>query len=127
MAIFVERDEFDVDNGFQYYLSFKPGFPGSERREDVCASVAVEALLCVSETGALADCRFVLPKPCRSEQALTFIRRQQEAHINPPQVHIAVPGAAGDAIANAIGSLELDVAGRIVGMVIRWMPEISAS
>ena len=81
----------------------------------------------MSETGDLADFSFVLPKPCRSEHALTFIRRQQEAQIVPPQVFVAVPGPSRDAVAKAMASLDIDLAGRIIGMEIHWMPGIGES
>jgi hypothetical protein len=122
MAISVQRDAFDDNFGFCYYVSFKPALPGEEAGEDVCARVPVETKLSLSETGDLADFSFVLPKPCRSELAITFIRRQQEARISSPQVHIAVPGTPGDALTDAVGSLELDLAGRIIGMSINWIP-----
>lgn len=129
MAILVQREAFDEEQGFHYYLSFKPSLPGLRinDNDEVCSSVAVEALLAVSETGDLAKCSFVLPKACRSEQALTFIRRQSEAQVAPPKVFIAVPGSPGDALATAIADLELDIAGRIVSMTIRWIPEIVPS
>lgn len=122
MAILVQRDAFDDNLGFSYYVTFKPGLPGEDAGEDVCARVPVEATLLVSETGDLADFSFVLPKPCRSELAITFIRRQQEAKISSPQIHIAVPGTAGDALTSAIANLDLDLAGRIIGMSINWIP-----
>lgn len=122
MTISVQRDAYDEDLGFSYYVSFKPALPGTVLDEDVCACVAVETTLSVSETGDIADFSFVLPKFCRSEQAITFLRRQQEAQISPPQVHIAVPGPTGDSSASAVGNLELDLAGRIIAISITWMP-----
>ncbi len=123
MTIQIERDGFD-ENGYQYYVSFKPNLSAAEAGEQVRARVPVEAALSISETGDLADLYFVLPKPCRSEQALTFIRRHDGARIEPPRVFVAVPGSNGDAVANAIGNLDLDLAGRIIGMEIRWTPEL---
>lgn len=122
MAILVQRDAFDDNFGFSYYVSFRPVLPGEDAATDVCARVPVETTLLVSETGDLADFSFVLPKPCRSEQAITFIRRQHEAKISPPEIHIALPGTAGDALTSAIGNLDLDLAGRIIGMSINWIP-----
>ncbi len=124
MAISVERDDFDAQNGYQYYLSFKPNLTAADVGEQVRARVPVEASLSISETGDLADVCFVLPKPCRTEQALTFIRRQDAARVDAPRVFLAVPGSNGDAVASAIGSLDLDLAGRIIGMEIRWMPDL---
>jgi len=126
MAISVQRDAYDENLGFSYYVSFKPTVPGAILDEDVCARVPVETTLSVSETGDIADFSFVLPKLCRSEQAITFLRRQQQARISPPQVHIAVPGPMGDSFASAVGNLELDLAGRIIAMSINWMPGVAA-
>jgi hypothetical protein len=39
-----------------------------------------------------------------------------------PRVLIAVPGFSGDAVMNAPAKLDLDLAGRIVGMEIKWQP-----
>lgn len=128
MAISVQREAFDADHGFHYYISFKPPFGGPvSDPEDVYSRVPVEATLSVSDTGDLADFSFVLPKPCRSELALTFIRRQTEASISPPKVHVAVPGPAADAMTVALASLELDLAGRIIGVDINWMPDIAST
>ncbi len=127
MAISIQRDAFNADSGYQYYVSFKPNVSAAEREQEVHARVPVEASLAISETGDLADIRFVLPKPCRSETALTFIRRQAEANVMPPQVSLAVPNLTGDALATAVASLDLDLAGRIIGMEIHWMPEVGAS
>ena len=124
MSIFIQRDGFHPDRGFEYHVSFKPNLPEIESEEEVRYHVPVEASLSVSETGELADFSFTLPKPCRSEQALTFIRRQSGARITPPQVFVPVPGPAADAVATAVADLELDVAGRIIGMAIRWMPDL---
>jgi len=124
MAISVHRDAFDENLGFSYYVSFKPPLPGAMPDEDVCSRVPVEAVLSVSESCDISDLSFVLPKLCRSEYAITFLRRQQEARITTPQVHINVPGAPGDALASAMGNLDLDLGGRIIGMSINWMPEM---
>ncbi|MFB3813468.1 MAG: hypothetical protein ACE14L_05095 [Terriglobales bacterium] len=122
MAISIERDGFNIDHGYQYYVAFKPNLSMLDLETEVHQRVPVEALLSVSETGDLADFSFVLPKPCRSENALTFIRRQQEAQIVPPQVFVAVPGPSRDAVAKAMASLDIDLAGRIIAMEIHWMP-----
>ncbi len=127
MAISIQRDSFDVDRGFQYYVSFKPNLTLLELEEEVCHRVSVQASLSVSDTGELADFSFILPKPCRSEHALTFLRRQQEARIVPPQVFVALSGASADAAATAVASLDLDLAGRIIAMEIHWMPDIGES
>ena len=125
MAISVQRDGYDENLGFSYYVSFRPAVPGTVVEDDVCARVPVETTLSVSETGDLADFSFVLPKPCRSEHAITFLRRQREARISPPQVHIALAGPLADSLASAVGNLELDLSGRIIAMSITWMPDVA--
>jgi len=82
----------------------------------------VEAAISVSETGELADLAFELPKPCRNDLALQFIRNDAMADYIEPKVLIAVPGFSGDAVLKAPAKLDLDRAGRIVGMEIQWQP-----
>ena len=82
----------------------------------------VEAAISVSETGELADLAFELPKPCRNDLALQFIRNDTMADYIEPRVLIAVPGFNGDAVLKAPAKLDLDRAGRIVGMEIQWQP-----
>ncbi len=127
MALSIERNEFDANRGFQYYVSFKPNLSLLDISEEVHQRVTVQASLSISETGDLAHFSFVLPKPCRSEQALTFLRRQEEARIVPPQVFVALPGPTADTVASAMGSLDLDLAGRIIAMEIHWIPDIAQS
>jgi hypothetical protein len=127
MAISIERGDFDLDHGYQYYVAFKPNLSMFDLQEETHRRVPVETSLCVSETGDLADFSFVLPKLCRSENALTFIRRQQEARIAPPEVFIALSGPSRDAVANAIASLDIDLAGRIIAMEIHWIPDVATS
>jgi hypothetical protein len=122
MDMSVKRDNFDVELGFQYYVSFKPHLPLANDSGEVHTRIPVEASLSVSENGDLADISFVLPKLCRSEQALAFIRKQTTAQVIPPRVLLTLPGYSGDAVATAAANLDLDLAGRIVGMEIHWMP-----
>jgi hypothetical protein len=82
----------------------------------------VEAAISVSETGELADLTFELPKLCRNDLALQFIRNDAMTDYIEPRVLIAVPGFSGDAVMNAPAKLDLDLAGRIVGMEIKWQP-----
>jgi hypothetical protein len=122
MSVNVERDFFDDDLGFLYYVSFKPHMGLVDTAQEVHSRVDVQASVSLSETGELVDFSFVLPKACRSEQALSFIRKQANTSITPPRVWISVPGHSGDAIATAAAQLDLDLAGRIIGMQIHWMP-----
>ncbi len=119
MAIQVQKDEFDLSDGFRYYVSFKPN---AFEHDDAHQRVPIEVALSVSETGDLADMTFELPKYCRNDQALAYIQRQQEAQVVSPRVFVVKPGCSGDTVVNAQGHLEMDRAGRIIGMEIQWMP-----
>ena len=128
MGVSIQREDFDVELGYQYYISFKPHTDLVDSPADeVITSIPLQASLSVSETGDLADISFVLPKLCRSEQALSFIRKQETAQVRPPQVSLVLPGHNGDAVATASASLDLDLAGRIIGMEIQWMPTDGAA
>ncbi|MFB3915613.1 MAG: hypothetical protein ACE14M_02715 [Terriglobales bacterium] len=126
MPVNVERDSFDENLGFQYYISFKPHMGVVESAQEVHMRIDIQASVSVSETGELVDFSFVLPKSCRSEQALTFIRKQATVNIVPPRVSVSLPGHSSDAVATAAAQLDLDLAGRIIGMQINWMPSEGA-
>lgn len=124
MGFRVERSDYDPNDGFLYYVSFKPNL--EVEKDDVHARLPVEAAVSVSETGELADLTFVLPKPCRNNLALHFIRQEKQmCDYIEPRVFIAIPGYNGDAVLSAPANLDLDIAGRIVGMEIHWTPEQS--
>lgn len=116
----VDKSLYDPEYGFLYYVRFKPHMELGD--ETVSARMPVEAAVSLSETGDLADLAFVLPKPCRNETALSFIRKQSDTNYVEPRVFIAIPGASGDAVVSAPAKLDLDVAGRIVGMEIQFVP-----
>ncbi|MDT8070676.1 MAG: hypothetical protein ROO76_21150 [Terriglobia bacterium] len=120
MPFKVERSEFDPEDGFLYYVSFKPHLQVSA--EEIKTRMPVEAAISVSETGELADLSFEIPKPCRNDLAMQFIRSDAMADYIEPKVLIAVPGFSGDAVLKAPAKLDLDRAGRIVGMEIQWQP-----
>jgi hypothetical protein len=125
MPFKIERSEFDAEDGFLYYVSFKPYLQVST--DEIKTRMPVEAAISVSETGELADLTFELPKPCRNDLALQFIRNDTMADYIEPRVLIAVPGFNGDAVLNAPAKLDLDLAGRIVGMEIKWQPGTSGN
>ncbi len=124
MPIQVEQDGFDLRHGFRYYVSFKP-----HALDDVgdYARVPVDVALSVCENGDLADMTFEVPKYCRTDRALAFIQQQEEASYVTPRVFVARQGVNGDAVVNGLGHLELDVAGRIVGIEIQWAPTRGAT
>ena len=118
MPIQVERSNFDPEDGrYQYYVAFK----SNTNREDaqVHHRVPIEVAVSVSETGELADLSFEVPKKYRNEAALTFITREapHAAYVDP-RVFVAIPGHNGDAVLVAVANLEVDAAGRIIGMDI---------
>jgi len=125
MSIRVERAEFDPVQGFLYYVVFKPNLEIGV--EDVQASSEVEVALSLTETGDLADLTFVLPKPLRTPQAVAFICGEGQGSYVEPHVFASVKGKSGDTVVSAPGRLDVDMAGRIVGMVIQWQPTTPAS
>ena len=124
MPIQVDREDFDLRHGFRYYVSFKPN---ALEDMDHFARVPVEVALSVCENGDLADVTFELPKYCRTQQALAFIQQQEEVKYVTPRVFLARPGLSGDAVVSGLGELEMDLAGRIVGMEIHWAPTQGAT
>lgn len=80
--------------------------------------ISVDAALSISETGDLADLSFILPKICRNEHALSYLKRDPAAACVENRVFVALPGLSGDAAFNAPATLELDQAGRIVAIEI---------
>ena len=117
MSIRVERTSFDVDEGrCQYHVLLKPHT--SKEEVSVQIRVPVEVALSVSETGDLADVSFVVPKKYRSDQALAYLKKQPTVNYVSPRVFLAIPGSSGDSVFNAPANLEVDAAGRIVGLDI---------
>lgn len=120
MSIRVERAEFDPESGFLYYVIFKPNLEVGV--EDVQMRADVEVVVSLTENGDLADLTFVVPKPFRNEQALAFICSEGQGSYVEPHVFVAVPGGSGDTVVSVPGRLDVDRAGRIVGMVLQWQP-----
>ena len=117
MSILVESSNFDVEDGrCQYHVLLKPH--ASKEELSVQTRVPVEVAVSVSENGDLVDVSFVVPKKYRSEQALAFLKKQPTVNYVSPRVFLAIPGSSGDSVFNAPANLELDPAGRIVGLDI---------
>jgi hypothetical protein len=117
MSICVERSEYDPDEGrCQYHVLLKPN--SSKEEVNVHVRVPVEVALSISENGDLADVAFVVPKKYRSEQALAYLKKQPAVNYVDPRVFLAIPGSSGDSVFNAPANLEVDAAGRIVGLDI---------
>ena len=121
MSIRVERSDFDPTIGFQYYLYFKPHM--NEEGGEVRQRVPVEVAVSLSEGGEIADCTFELPKVLRTDGAVSFLRNLEGVNYIPPRVFIDFPGHSGDAVISAAANLELDMAGRIMGMELLWTPQ----
>jgi hypothetical protein len=119
MGIEIEKNDFDLREGYRYYVSFKPN---ALEQDDPHARVPVDVAMSVCENGDLADMSFELPKYCRNNQALAYIEQQEEAQFVSPRVFVVRPGCSGDAVVSALGHLEVDLAGRIIGMEIQWLP-----
>jgi len=112
----VERSEFDLKDGrCQYYVLLKPNVEKED--VEVHRRVPVEVGISVSETGDLADLSFVVPKKYRTDHALSFIKAHRDsASYVDPRVFISIPGNNGDSVLSAAANLEVDAAGRIVGV-----------
>lgn len=121
MSIRVERSDYSPTVGFQYYLYFKPHM--NEDGGEVRQRVPVEVAVSLSESGDIADCTFELPKVLRTDGAVTFLRNNDGVNYIPPRVFIDFPGHSGDAVVRAAANLELDMAGRIMGMELLWSPQ----
>jgi hypothetical protein len=120
MAIQVERTEFDEQLGYQYYVAFNSN--GTFEEDEVQERVPLEVAVSLCENADLADISFELPKICRSEAALEFLKAAGNASYVEPRVYITMPELSGDVVARATGRLELDRAGRIIGLAILWSP-----
>jgi hypothetical protein len=125
MTIHAQRTAYDPVDGFLYYVTFKPNLEIGV--EDVRAEQdEVEVAVSLTETGDLADLSFIVPKHLRSEHALLFLCGEELGKYVEPRIFVALPGKSGDTVASVPGQLELDLAGRIVGMVLRWVPTSAA-
>ena len=124
MSIQVEKSDYDPTLGFQYYLYFKPHMQeDASSNADVRQRIPVEVAISLSESGELADCSFELPKTLRNDRSMAFLRRQDGVNYIAPRIFIDFPGQSGDAVIKAAANLDLDLAGRIMGMELLWTPQ----
>jgi hypothetical protein len=117
MSLRIERTEYDPETGYLYYVFFNPLW--ELEADEVKQRVPLEVAVSLTETGQIADVSFTLPKPCRNPQALSFIHRDRTVGLVNDRIFVAVPGQNGDAVVKALGALDMDLAGRIVGMEIK--------
>ena len=116
MAFQVDRSQFDPEAGFEYYICFKPAIEVDG--DEVRSRISVEVAVSVSETGDVADLSFMLPKMCRNDHSLSYLKRDPNASCVENRIFIALPGLNGDAVMTVPATLELDQAGRIVAIEI---------
>jgi hypothetical protein len=117
MSISVERSNFDPDQGrYHYYVALKQDVVRDD--PEVQKRVPVQVALSISETGELVDLAFELPKQYRNDDAIVFVKRVDSANCVADRIFITVPGLSGDTVINAPASLDLDGAGRIIGLEI---------
>ena len=103
---------------FHYYVSFKPTLNPTEEERAVERSYPVEVALSVTETGELADLAFSLPQPLLNRRCLEYLSRTSSANLVEDRVFVTVPGLSGDSVLQGRGNLEVDSAGRIMGLEI---------
>jgi len=120
MAIHVDRSNYNPEEGYEYHVCFSRN--GIIAEDNVNFRVPVEVAASIGETGELADLSFELPKGYRSEDTLVFIRRYPNAQYVEPRLFIVFPKTNGDTVIAATGRLEMDAAGRMIGMEITWCP-----
>jgi hypothetical protein len=119
MSLRVARGVYNPEKErFHYYVSFKPTLDPTEDERGVEGSHSVEVAISVTETGELADLAFSLPQTCRSRRSLEYLRHTHSATLVDERVFITVPGLNGDSVLQGKGTLELDAAGRIIGLEI---------
>ncbi|HSM84718.1 MAG TPA: hypothetical protein VLT16_01145 [Candidatus Limnocylindrales bacterium] len=119
MSLRVARGVFNPEKErFHFYVSFKPTLDPTEDERGVESSFHVEVAVSVSETGELADLAFALPESCRGRRCLDYISRTHSASVVEGRVFVTVPGLNGDSVFEADGLLELDGAGKIIGVEI---------
>ena len=120
MSILVERSEFDPGSGYQFYVTFNPN--GTMEEDEVHSRVPVEVAVSLSENCDLADLSLEVPKTLRTRESMDFIRPNTNARFLDPRLFVTFPGMNGDTVSLAAGRLEVDLAGRIIGLEILWAP-----
>ena len=120
MSLTVARGVFNPEKGrFHFYVAFKPTVDPTAEQRGAEASFPVDVALSVTETGELADLAFELPQPCcKNKDSLLFLQKTASASVVDERVFVTVPGLNGDSVFEATAKLELDGAGRIIGLEI---------
>lgn len=119
MSLRVARGVYNPEKArFHYYVSFKPALDPTMEERGADARYKIDVALSVTETGELADLAFTLPKPCCNTKTLQYVAGTGSASVVDERVFVTVPGLNGDSVFQAKASLELDGAGRIIGLEI---------
>jgi hypothetical protein len=119
MSLRVARGVYNPEKErFHYYVSFKPTLDPTEEERAVEASYLVDVAVSLTETGELADLAFTLPERCRDRRSLDYLSRTDSANVVEGHVFVTVPGMNGDSVLEAHGTLEIDGAGKIMGLEI---------
>ena len=119
MSLSVARGTFNPEKGrFHFYVAFKPTVDPTAEQRGVERSFPVDVALSVTETGELADLAFELPQPCKNKDSLLYLQKTDSASVIDERVFVTVPGLSGDSVFDATAKLELDGAGRIIGLEI---------
>ena len=120
MPLTVARGTFNPEKGrFHFYVAFKPTVDPTAQQRGAERSFPVDVALSITETGELADLAFELPQPCcKNHDSLLFLQNTDSARVIDQRVFVTVPGLSGDSVFEATAKLELDGAGRIIGLEI---------
>jgi hypothetical protein len=119
MSLRVARGVYNPEKDrIHFYVAFKPALDPTAEERGAEASYPIDVALSVTETGELADLAFTLPQPCCNRDSLLFLQKTDSASVVDEQVFVTVPGLNGDAVIKAKAHLELDGAGRIIGVEI---------
>jgi hypothetical protein len=119
MTLRVARGVFNPEKErFYFYVSFKPTLDPTAEERGVESSYQVEVAVSITELGELADMSFSLPTPCQDRRCLEYVSRTHSVTIVGDRVFVTVPGLNGDSVLSADGALELDGAGKIIGVEI---------
>jgi hypothetical protein len=119
MSLRVARGVYNPEKErFHYYVSFKPTLDPTEENRGAEWTYHVEVALSVTETGELADLAFSLPEMLRGRRYLEYLARTSAVNLVEDRVFVTVPGLSGDSVLECNGRVEVDAAGRIMGLEI---------
>jgi hypothetical protein len=119
MSLRVARGVYNPEKErFHFYVSFKPTLDPTADTRGTESSYKIDVAMSVTETGELADLAFTLPESCRNHRCLEYIARTHSVSVVDDRVFVTVPGMNGDSVFETLGVLELDGAGKIMGLEI---------